>query len=56
MNKTYEEKVVVDIDGNVISRELNEVDGPAIEDQIADKEAELLKMYQELEELKQQQG
>ena len=31
-----------------------EHESPAIEDQIADKEAEVLKMYKELEELKAQ--
>lgn len=33
-----------------------EHEGPSVEDQIADKEAQLLKMYQELEALKAQQA
>lgn len=53
----YSENVTVDINGNVIHSEIisEEVELPTQEEIIAEKEAELLKMYAELQELKASQ-
>jgi len=53
----YAENVTVDINGNVIHSEIisEEVELPTQEEIIADKEAQLLEMYNELQALKEQQ-
>jgi hypothetical protein len=43
-------------DGTVTLVETKEIEGPSVEDQIAEKEAKLLEMYAELEALKAQQN
>lgn len=43
-------------DGTVTLVETRQVEGPSVEDQIAEKEAKLLEMYAELEALKNQQA
>ena len=54
IEKQYEEKIVVDKDGTVISSQVieTEVEVPTDEELIAEKEAKLLEMYAELQALK----
>jgi len=54
IEKQYEEKIVVDKDGTVISSQVieTEVEVPTDEEIIAEKEAKLLEMYAELQALK----
>ena len=56
LEKIYEEKVTVDANGNVTNSEIieTEIEVPTSEELIAKKEAELLKVYADIEALKAQ--